>query len=244
MSWAATAWAEKVKTGSPATKLVLLALANFADDEGYCFPSQKTLADITECGERSIRRYLDHLEEMGVLRRVRRHRSDGSKTSDGVFLAMNCLPANLTGGQSDRRPTDAKPTGQAVAGHEQPDESPESKKEARAPKPAFDAESGRVVGITEAMLDKWREAYPAINVDAQISQAEAWLLANPKNRKSDYMRFLNGWLSRAQDRAPRFVGGKNTSTHTNFQGKRYVGTDDAEIDWLNSPGGDGAAQAG
>lgn len=52
-------------------------------------------------------------------------------------------------------------------------------------------------------LSVWREAYPAINVEAELRKAAAWLVANPKNKKSQYGRFLNSWLSRAQDSAPR-----------------------------------------
>lgn len=47
------------------------------------------------------------------------------------------------------------------------------------------------------------KAYPAINVPVEIARAEAWLIANPANAKSDGDRYLNSWLSRAQDRAPR-----------------------------------------
>lgn len=206
MSWSATAWASKVKTGSPAMKLVLLTLANFADDEGYCFPSQKTLAEITECGERSIRRYLDKLESMGVIRRVRRHRGDGSRTSDGVFLCMENLPAKLTTGQIDHRPNEADPTGQALAGHESPDEASDSSNSSSKEKPkqmAFNPETGAIENIPPELMEKWAEAYPAISVEQEIARAEAWIISNPKNRKSDYPRFLTNWLSRAQDRAPR-----------------------------------------
>lgn len=54
-----------------------------------------------------------------------------------------------------------------------------------------------------AYLPAWREAYPAVDVEIEINKAAAWLITNPRNKKSNYERFLNGWLSRAQDRAPR-----------------------------------------
>lgn len=47
------------------------------------------------------------------------------------------------------------------------------------------------------------EAYPAVDVAREIFAAEAWLVANPKNRKSDGPRFLTSWLTTAQNRAPR-----------------------------------------
>jgi hypothetical protein len=52
----------------------------------------------------------------------------------------------------------------------------------------------------------WEKAYPAINIKTELEKAAAWLQANPKNKKSNYARFLNSWLSRAQDKAPRVNG--------------------------------------
>jgi hypothetical protein len=47
------------------------------------------------------------------------------------------------------------------------------------------------------------KAYPAVDVPAEIARAEAWLIANPANAKSNGARYLNSWLARAQERAPR-----------------------------------------
>ena len=41
---------------------------------------------------------------------------------------------------------------------------------------------------------------------SEIARAEAWLIANPANAKRDGDRYLNLWLSRAQERAPRVSG--------------------------------------
>jgi hypothetical protein len=81
----------------------------------------------------------------------------------------------------------------------------EKKKEQRAHaiKPTFDEESRSFVGIDDDTIKLWSEAYPALDIRAEIKRAAAWLFANPKNRKSDYLRFLTNWLNRAQDRAPR-----------------------------------------
>lgn len=57
--------------------------------------------------------------------------------------------------------------------------------------------------VTEDHRDLWQRAYPALSLDAELSKAAAWLNANPKNRKSNYDRFLTNWLARAQDKAPR-----------------------------------------
>ena len=63
MSWSALAWASKQKTGNGTNKLVLIALANYADDNNSCFPSYKTLIILTELSQRTIARSLKQLEE-------------------------------------------------------------------------------------------------------------------------------------------------------------------------------------
>jgi hypothetical protein len=55
-------------------------------------------------------------------------------------------------------------------------------------------------------LSSWESAYPAVNVKSEIAKAAAWLISNPKNKKSNYARFLNNWLSSAQDKAPKAGG--------------------------------------
>ena len=61
-------------------------------------------------------------------------------------------------------------------------------------------------------LPAWRKAYPAVEIESEVAKAAAWVMANPKNRKSNYARFLTGWLSRAQDRAPA-RGSAPTDSH-------------------------------
>lgn len=83
------AWARSIKTGSPTAKAVLLAVANYADEEGICWPSQEQLAEDTELSRHSIMRAIDHLEGLGFLSRERRHRKDGSRTSDLIMLDLS-----------------------------------------------------------------------------------------------------------------------------------------------------------
>ncbi|ABL00719.1 hypothetical protein [Pelobacter propionicus] len=59
---------------------------------------------------------------------------------------------------------------------------------------------------TESYLQTWEAAYPAVDIPLELAKAAAWLKANPKNRKKNYARFLNNWLMKAQDRAPRVTG--------------------------------------
>ena len=63
------------------------------------------------------------------------------------------------------------------------------------------SEKGNLENINPEHFEKWQKAFPALNLKEQIAKAEAWLLANPKNKKSNYERFLVNWFNRNQDSA-------------------------------------------
>jgi Helix-turn-helix domain len=88
MSWQATAWAEKQKTGSPARKVLLLVLANYANDQGYCWPSQATIAAGTEQSLDTVQRNLKKLEADGLIIIERRRRASGQWPALSYRLVM------------------------------------------------------------------------------------------------------------------------------------------------------------
>ena len=61
------------KVGSATRKLILLKLADNADDSGRCWPSQKYLTEACEISERSLRDHLKRLEEDGFITAVPKH---------------------------------------------------------------------------------------------------------------------------------------------------------------------------
>lgn len=84
MSFDAQSWARKIKTGSTLRKAVLMSIANRANDaDGACWPSQKRIADEVETTDRSVRTALAELEDMGLIRRVKRR-----DTTDMIYLNM------------------------------------------------------------------------------------------------------------------------------------------------------------
>jgi len=48
---------------------------------------------------------------------------------------------------------------------------------------------------------QWVQAYPGVQIGTELEKAAAWAAANPTKRKKDWRRFLNNWMSRAQERA-------------------------------------------
>lgn len=107
------AWARGIKTGSATVKSVLLAISNYADEDGICWPSQEQLADDTELSRHSVMRAIDQLEELGLLSRERRHRGDGSRSSDLIMLDLSRTQLRST----EQRSTEQRSTQQQPKSH-------------------------------------------------------------------------------------------------------------------------------
>jgi len=55
--------------------------------------------------------------------------------------------------------------------------------------------------VTEKQCIKWSSLYPAVDIDIELRKITGWLDANPTKRKTrkGVLRFVNNWLSKAQD---------------------------------------------
>ncbi len=70
-----------------------------------------------------------------------------------------------------------------------------------APKVYFNPETQRWDNITENMVALWERAYPACDMERELTKMAAWILSNPKKgKKSNYSKFITNWLSREQDK--------------------------------------------
>ena len=87
MSFKALAWAIDQDVGNPARKLILILLADHANHEHQCFPSQKRLSKVVGISTRQVRTHLKHLEENGFICRVPRF-FKGRYTSDLYILPI------------------------------------------------------------------------------------------------------------------------------------------------------------
>lgn len=100
--------------GNPGAKAVLVAIAEFANEEGVCLAGQETIAEMCDMEERTVREHMAYLEdELELIVRSERRRRDGSRTSDETRLLA---PASRLG--PPRKSRDKQP--ENLAGRESP----------------------------------------------------------------------------------------------------------------------------
>ena len=74
---------------SPTTKLVLLALANYADENAQCFPPVKRIVAETGLSDRAVRNAIQLLISVRAIEKATRRRKNGTQTSDLFTLFPN-----------------------------------------------------------------------------------------------------------------------------------------------------------
>lgn len=93
------AWAQSI-ANNPGARIALLCLARRVDEAWECTASQEEVAVDAMVATRSMRRYLDQLEEGGFIARRRRVSDTGHRLPDSYRLnPTEALPANLDGRQ-------------------------------------------------------------------------------------------------------------------------------------------------
>jgi DNA-binding transcriptional ArsR family regulator len=77
--------------GSSSSRLILLALADIANDEGECWPGIKNLSEKCGLNRRAVTLQLARLEEAGLVKRTARFRDNGSQTSSMYHITLPVL---------------------------------------------------------------------------------------------------------------------------------------------------------
>lgn len=88
----------EASVGSSARKLVLIKLADNANDEGVCFPSYKNIADHCEMSKRSVMSHIKRLESDGFLSKSARKTSVGNSS--------NVYKLSIRGGENSSPPSE------------------------------------------------------------------------------------------------------------------------------------------
>ena len=116
MSTRASNWVWELEDLGPSEMLVLLALADQANDAGVAWPAQGSLARRARQTDRNVRRMLVKLERMGLLSVERRSSSHGRKSNRYRLHVGARIGESLESRQPDELsgcggPVDARPAG-------------------------------------------------------------------------------------------------------------------------------------
>ncbi|HFG0871710.1 TPA: helix-turn-helix domain-containing protein [Salmonella enterica] len=104
MSMNLMAKAMSIKVGNPLRKLVLIKLADNANDEGECWPSYQHIADQCEVGRSTVKSHIRALEDMGLLKREFRRKGELNQSNVFYLTLDNAqqIPPESGGAGDDR----------------------------------------------------------------------------------------------------------------------------------------------
>ena len=187
--------AMQLKVGNPSRKLVLIKLADNANDKGECFPSYQHVADQCEISRRSVINHIDTLCEQGLVRKV--YRSGEKGNSSNVYIL------NLDGAKIS--PPSEKSAPEVVKQFHQPSEisaPPPSEKSAPRTSHSFEpvnepkdntqpvavtaksryAFEGEVIRLNQKDFTEWQNLYSNIDLEHELRRLDIEFRADkPKN---------------------------------------------------------------
>lgn len=187
--------AMQLKVGNPSRKLVLIKLADNANDKGECFPSYQHVADQCEISRRSVINHIDALCEQGLVRKV--YRSGEKGNSSNVYIL------NLDGAKIS--PPSEKSAPEVVKQFHQPSEKsapPPSEKSAPRTSHSFEpvnepkdntqplavtaksryAFEGEVIRLNQKDFTEWQNLYSNIDLEHELRRLDIEFRADkPKN---------------------------------------------------------------
>lgn len=69
-------------------------------------------------------------------------------------------------------------------------------------------------------VEQWSQLFPAVDVMQELRKMKSWLDSNPSRRKTKrgILRFVNGWLSKEQDKGKFNIGAGNNSVAARMSG--------------------------
>lgn len=111
------------------------------------------------------------------------------------------------------------------------------------PEPEKNLESGQIIvslilndkslhDVYQSDIAKWAELYPAVDIIQELKKMVGWLDSNPKKRKTKrgINRFINNWLSNAQDKGGSFIR-NNCGNYKNQTEQMLEQSYDMMADW-------------
>jgi hypothetical protein len=91
MSYKALAWAMGTKGLKPATKIILISLADRHNPDNGCFPSIKRISEDSEMCPKSVHNHINKLIELNLISKTGRIRKNGQQTSNEYKLHFGTM---------------------------------------------------------------------------------------------------------------------------------------------------------
>lgn len=160
--------------GNPIKKLILIVMADIADDQGCCFPSNKTIAERCGASTSTVKSHIKELSEAGIIVKQERYK-EGSQTSNMFKL---CLP--MTDWECRDTPAENRlPPSQILT----------------TPQPESDHESTQLTysikKTTESVVSLYHEILPEMpRVEKITSKREKSIMAR---HKGDFNSDIENW---------------------------------------------------
>ena len=173
---------EKLKSAVPdntepaAAKFTLIALANFADEAGYCYPGHATLATMIGQTERTVRAHLHALVEAGLVAEGPPAPDEGRNPRAGYVL--KAPPERLRPSQVKRAPRPENSSGRQGPRPESNDTTTGKLRHPPLETPRVDDPSGSELHTQARARDdafeKFWEAYPHPKFDPREEARQVW----------------------------------------------------------------------
>ena len=204
-------------------KLILIGLADRADEQGSCYPSKRDLANIAVCSEKTVQRTIQTLQEKGFMK-VQARAIDGRQTSNRYFLSLDRMMQAMVFSRGDtmspRVGHSDSPEGDTMSPRVGHSDSPEgdtmshephigtshltSQKEPHTLRAATSETAGE-------LFEQFRAAYPASRRKTEVKQARSQFTAALKKVDSpqvliDAAAAYANWCQ-VQGTEPRYIKG-------------------------------------
>lgn len=213
--------AMKTKVGNPLRKLVLIKLADNANDMGECWPSYQHIADQCEIGRSTVKVHIRELEKCGLLRREFRRKGELNQSNLFHLSLMNsgagaALPGagDNPGGGAGAAPRTShsfepvkEPVKQPVA------DAPSAKEKA----PKFDPLTCKPANVSATVWADWcqhrKEIRKSLTSTTCARQAKT-LAGHPDADAVINQSISNGWTGLFPDKV--VAGGKTVGNGPDF----------------------------
>lgn len=192
--------AMQTKVGNPLRKLVLIKLADNANDQGECWPSYQYIADQCEVSRRSVISHVKALESCGLIKTIHREGPKGNTSN----LFRLCIPSESLslGGESP-----ALPPSESLA-----------PRTSHSLEPSINPYSKRTVCPYEDIKNIYCEELPMLTgcrkMDAKTKkQILAIWKSEEQHQSLDFWRMYFQSIKRLTNRMPNWAGEVDGTKH-------------------------------